>query len=152
VRLLARKIWFWFDMFNISQLLEYMLRLLTLKFNVHYIGPFVSLGVGSFFLLFFNYCCTGNTLWHRTFYKMSDFNSPPLSFSFNPVLSFLKYFLQVSFSIYIHVYTVFSLYSPYYTLSLYPSSSHWYQLPGQKLFCLPLLQFCKKNGIFVCLR
>jgi hypothetical protein len=30
------------------------------------------------------------------------------------------------FSIYIHVYTIFVPYSPFYTLSLHPPHSHWF--------------------------
>jgi hypothetical protein len=56
------------------------------------------------------------------------------------------------FSIYIYVYTVFALYSPSYTLSPPPPSSHWYQLPSREdLFYPPILWFCKWKKNFFCL-
>jgi hypothetical protein len=62
--------------------------------------------------------------------NISYLNSPPPSFSFIPSsshsrISFNRYY----FCIYIHVYTVFALYSPSYTLLIPPPlPSYWYQL------------------------
>jgi hypothetical protein len=50
------------------------------------------------------------------------------------------------------VHVVFPSYSPSFTLSLYPSPTHWYKPSRQELLCLPVLHFCEKNDIFVCLR
>jgi hypothetical protein len=42
-----------------------------------------------------------------------------------------------------HVYTVFALYSPFYSLSPHPPFSHWYQfpLPTPNRTCPALLLF-----------
>jgi hypothetical protein len=54
--------------------------------------------------------------------------SPPLSFITSSPHSW-NTFNRYHFCIYIHVYTVFALYSPSYNISLTPPPSHWYQLP-----------------------
>jgi hypothetical protein len=66
----------------------------------------------------------------------------------NPWNSFNRY----HFIIYIHVYTVFALCSPFYTLSPHPSRSHWYQHPGHHIehvlpSCSEILQ--KKKVTFL---
>jgi hypothetical protein len=51
---------------------------------------------------------------------------------------FLEQLQQVSFSIYMHVYTAFALYSPPYTLSLYPPPHTLVPTPQTE----PVLPFC----------
>jgi hypothetical protein len=84
-------------------------------------------------------------------------NSAPLPLSFIPFAphswnSFNRYL----FSIDIHVYTVFALYSSSYTLSLPLPHSHW----NQPLQAGPVLLFCslilqkkeRRNDSFACLK
>jgi hypothetical protein len=52
-----------------------------------------------------------------------------------------------SFSIYIHMYTIFTLYSFSHTLLLHFPPSHWYQSPRQDLFCPLVFQFCKRKKV-----
>jgi hypothetical protein len=69
-------------------------------------------------------------------------NSPP---HHSPLFPLLEYFQQVSFFIYIHVYTVFVLYSPSYpflTSSPLPTGTI---LPRQDLWHPPVLKFCKRK-------
>jgi hypothetical protein len=58
-------------------------------------------------------------------------------------------FNRCHFSIHIHVYTVFAQYLPFYTFSSCLPPSHWYQFPREDLFCLPALNFCKKNDFIL---
>jgi hypothetical protein len=62
-------------------------------------------------------------------------------------------FNRYHFSFYIHVYTVFALYLPSYTLSLPPPPPIGTN-SRQDLFCPPVLWFCKRKtkDIFVYLR
>jgi hypothetical protein len=66
---------------------------------------------------------------------------------------FLDSFSRSHFSIYIHVYTVFALYSPSYTLFQHPPPSSWYPPPHQGPVYPCVLWLCKRKqfGIFVCL-
>jgi hypothetical protein len=57
-------------------------------------------------------------------------HSPLSSFPMPGIVS-----VGLIFSIYIYVYTVFALYSPSNTLSLYSLPSYWYQFPRKNLFC-----------------
>jgi hypothetical protein len=102
---------------------------------------------------FFPYYCAGwGTVWHLQRFlqckTVSYMNSPPLLFSFiSPLLQFLESFQQVSFCIYIHVYTFFVPYSLSYPLSLPPAPPTGANspLPRQNLFCPPVLWFCRKK-------
>jgi hypothetical protein len=83
-----------------------------------------NLGFNLSFLFLLPYYCTGGTLWHLQKCLQYILNSPHLSF-IPPTLRIVSTCLI--FSIFIHVYMIFSPYSPSYTLSLYPLPSHWYQ-------------------------
>jgi hypothetical protein len=62
------------------------------------------------------------------------FPPPPIPKSFN----------RYHFYTFIHEYIVFLSHSPFYTLSLYPPFSHWYQPPYRTCFTLLFPIFEKK--------
>jgi hypothetical protein len=96
--------------------------------------------------------------------NVSYVNSPSPPFFFIPPAPphFWSSFNIYHFYRYIHLYIIFTPYSPFYTLSLTPPLSHWYQT----LCCsLPLHRICSallfshfveekqnKTDIFACLR
>jgi hypothetical protein len=110
-----------------------------------------------FFFLFFFVALDGGTLWHLQMFLQHikyiiylNSTPPPFSFIFHSWNNFNRY----HFSIYMHVYTAFGLYSPSHALSppllLRIGTSH----PRQYLFHATVLWFCKrkKNDSFACLR
>jgi hypothetical protein len=105
----------------------------------------------------YNFCIVlgRGTLWHlRKFLQYIKYvilnSCPPSFFSILPPLHSCNSFNRYHFSIYIHVYTVFSLYSPP------PKHIHCFpslvgaNFPSQDLFHSPVLQFFKgkKNWHF----
>jgi hypothetical protein len=81
-------------------------------------------------------------LYHSLIHPLYQSPLPP---SFHTWNNFNRY----HFSIFIHVHTVFALYSSYYTFFPHPLPTHWYQLPRQDLLCLLDHGFSKKHDIFV---
>jgi hypothetical protein len=124
------------------------------KKNTYYLKLILFLIIQ--FIIF--YCSVGvHCGIYKNIYNISNisyFNSPPPSFSFfSSSLHFWNSFSRYHFSIYMHVYTIFTLYSTYvcsfpisFLLPLVPTP------PTQKdLFCFPVLWFCKrKTDIFAC--
>jgi hypothetical protein len=79
---------------------------------------------------------------YKSSYNISLLNSSFHHSPFSPLPHSWNTFNRSNFSIFIHVYIIYLLYSPYYTLSLYPPPSCWYQLTRQYLFHLPVLPLC----------
>jgi hypothetical protein len=107
------------------------------------------LGEGTFWHL--QMVLTMYPIYHTGIHPLNDSPSSPSTHSRN---SFNRY----HFSIYIHVYTIFSPYSPSFTISPLPLPSHWYQPSSSQTEPVPsshsLILYKKKgkrkkNDIFV---
>jgi hypothetical protein len=123
-----------------------------IDFKCNWEEHFFDDSLWSFIFLFFSIIVLGVYCdIYKSSYNISELNSPPPPFSLSSLHSWNS-FNRSHFSIYIHVYRILLPHAPFYTLSLYPPSSYWYQSPRQDLFCLPALCFCwKKKGWHYCL-
>jgi hypothetical protein len=85
---------------------------------------------------------------HRSSYNISNLSfliSPLPLFPVITLLPFHEYLQQVSFSINIHVYSVFASYSPSCILSLPPPLSHCTKHPDRTFSFLLFSDFVKKK-------
>jgi hypothetical protein len=101
-------------------------------------------------IFFFIVVLGGSTLWNsQKFLQYIKYLILVVTSSTNlfyPSYSlFWNSFNRYHFSIYIHMYTVYMLYSPSHTLFPPPLSLNGYQSPRQDLFCPPVLWFALKK-------
>jgi hypothetical protein len=118
------------NFFPVLIVLLWPLRCLELKVSVNILCSVSSNNFHSHLLFLIVVLGRGTLCIHKSSYNISNIsylNTPPPSFSF--IFSYplsQSSFNRYHFCIYIHVYTIFALYSLSYTLSPPPPPFHWY--------------------------